>query len=82
MAGGALSTRAHRLKLSPDAEAARAEAIDLHGVCLYNNRQIGRRIKEGMHTNLLKGMQTNLLKGIHTNLLGLHTPDRACMRIY
>ena len=63
MAGGALSTRAHRLKLSPDAEAARAEAIDLHGVCLYNNRQIGRRIKEGMHTNLLNCINMELWFG-------------------
>ena len=33
--------------------AASAEAIDVHGVCLCNNRQLGRRIKEGMHANLL-----------------------------
>ena len=40
--------------------AASAEAIDVHGVCLYNNRQIGRRIKEGMHANLLSCINMEL----------------------
>ena len=32
-------------------------------VCLYNNRQIGRRIKDGMHTNLLSCINLELWFG-------------------
>ena len=43
--------------------AASAEAIDVHGVCLCNNRQLGRRIKEGMHANLLNCINMELWFG-------------------
>ena len=61
--------------------AARAEAIDLHGVCLYTNRQIGRRIKEGMHTNLLNCINIELWFGGRASAelrawgLGLGVPE-------
>ena len=52
---------------SPDRAAHKGgqayESIDLHGVCLYTNRQIGRRIKEGMHTNLLNCINIELWFG-------------------
>ena len=32
-------------------------------VCLYNNRQIGRRIKDGMHANLLSCINLELWFG-------------------
>ena len=32
-------------------------------VCLYNNRQIGRRMKDGMHTNLLSCINMELWFG-------------------
>ena len=40
--------------------AASAEAIDMHGVCLCNNRQLGLRIKAFMHAIFLSWINMEL----------------------